>query len=180
MIDRELFSILGALALFGCVAGSAASASAAPAGAARYTSLDPAKCRLLELNEEEGGYSRHLCPGIGGYKLEMSESDLRQEILVIAPGGRRSQLQLSTLVANGAFNSLGNTAEWRGSQRRPTALIVRLSVSSGEHPERPPASNLVVARLLPRPCVTAIVPPGRGQNERARRIADQPRKCLPT
>jgi hypothetical protein len=178
MIDRELVGFLGALALFGCVAGSSSSASAARQIAGRYTSLDPAKCRLLELNEEEGGYSRHLCPGVGGYKLETSESDLRQDIVVIAPRGRPSALQLSTLVANGAFNSLGNTAEWRGSQKRPAALIVRLSVSSGEHPERPPTSNLVVVRLAPRPCVTAIVPPGAGQNERARRLADERSKCL--
>ena len=62
---------------------------AADADAGRYTSIDPARCRLIERNIEEGGYSRHACDGLGGYKLEISESDLRQDVVVIAPDGRQ-------------------------------------------------------------------------------------------
>jgi hypothetical protein len=142
------------------------------ADAGRYTSIDPASCRLIEQNIEEGGYSRHACDGLAGYRLEISESDLRQDIVVIAPDGRRSELGLSDIVAKGAFNSLGKTAEWRGAASRPTALIVRLNVARGPEPTQPDISNLVVARLAPQPCVVAVTPPGPGQNAAARQRAD--------
>ncbi|HEY0164112.1 MAG TPA: hypothetical protein VGB39_01935 [Sphingomicrobium sp.] len=144
------------------------------ADAGRYTSIDPASCRLIEQNVDEGGYSRHACDGPSGYKLEISESDLRQDIVVIAPGGGRTELQLSSIVAKGAFNSLGKTAEWRGSGAKPSALIVRLNVARGPEPTRPDISNLVVARLSRPTCVVAVVPPGPDQNGSARRIADGP------
>lgn len=137
-----------------------------------YTSVDPAVCRLIEQNVEDGGWSRHACRGVGGYKLEISESDLRQDVVVIAPGGARSELDLSSVVAKGAFNRLGKTAEWRGPAARPTALIVRLNVARGAEPTQPDISNLVVARLAPLACVVAVVPPGPDQNTAARRVAD--------
>ena len=140
--------------------------------AGRYTSLAPADCRLIAENREEGGYARHACPGLGGYKLETSESDLRQDVVVIAPDGRRSELNLSSLVAKGAFNALGRTAEWRGPESNPRALIFRLNVAPGPDPVRPDISNLVVARLAGAACAVAVVPPGAGQNARARAIAD--------
>ena len=140
--------------------------------AGRYTSIEPTACRLLEQNIEEGGYSRHACDGHAGYRLETTESDLRQDIVVIAPDGRRSDLQLSSIVAKGAFNGLGKTAEWRGAEARPAALIVRLNVAPGPEPTRPDVSNLVVARLAPPACVVAVLPPGPNQNAAARGIAD--------
>ena len=91
-----------------------------------YTSLRPADCRMIEQNAEEAGYSRHRCPGLAGYALETSESDLRQSLVVIAPGGKETELDLSGQVARGAFNALGPAAEWRGKDARaPGALIVR-------------------------------------------------------
>jgi len=142
------------------------------AAAGQYTSIGPPSCRLIEQNVDEGGYSRHACDGPSGYKLEISESDLRQDVVVIAPGGGRAELQLSSIVAKGAFNSLGKTAEWRGSGPKPSALIVRLNVARGPEPVRPDISNLVVARLTGPACVVAVVPPRAGQNEVARQIAD--------
>ena len=138
----------------------------------RYSSIDPSECRLLEQNVEEGGYSRHLCGGQAGYAVEISDSDLRQDIVIIAADGRRSDLNLSSLVAKGAFNSLGKTAEWRGGEAQPRAIIVRLDVARGPEPTRPDISNLVVARLASPACVVAVVAPGPNQNLEARRIAD--------
>ena len=152
----------------------APAATPMPGDAGRYTSLDPAACRLIEQNLEEAGYSRHACDGVAGYRIEISESDLRQDIVVIAPNGRRSQLQLSSIVAKGAFNALGKTAEWRGAAAGPAVLIVRLNVAPGSEPTRPDISNLVVARLASPACVVAVVPPGPDQNAAARRIADRP------
>jgi hypothetical protein len=150
-----------------------ATAVEAPVLSSAYTSLEPAACRLLEENVEEGGHWRRRCPGAAGYRLETNESDLRQDVVVVAPDGRRSELNLSGVVAKGAFNSLGKAAEWRGDDpARPKALIVRLAVASDPEARRPDVSNLVVARLAPSPCVVAVVPPGAGQNEKARAIAE--------
>lgn len=136
-----------------------------------YTSLKPADCKLIEQNLEEGGYSRHLCKGVAGYSIETSESDLRQSLAVIGPGGRRNELDLSSRVAKGAFNALGPAAEWRGQSRAsPTAVIVRLNVAKPE-PKQPDTSNLIVISLRKASCI-AVVPPGPDQNVKARKVAD--------
>ena len=143
------------------------------AGGSDYISLEPGACKLLEQNIEEGGYWRRRCAGAADYALETSESDLRQDIVIIAPDGRRSELNLSSVVAKGAFNSLGKVAEWRGpAAGKPRALIVRLSVPADATVGRVGRSDLVVARLAPPACVVAVVPQGPGQNDKARAIAD--------
>lgn len=157
-------------------------AQAAPAQrSSRYTRID--KCRTMELNEDEGGWSVQLCPGLAGYRLRVTEGDLRQNVVVLQPGGGERSLALSEATRSGGFSSLGPTVEWRGraSRRsfRPDALILRYSVvEDAEHPERPTSYLLTVSLADRRPCVTAKVGPGPGQNERARRIADGPAACL--
>lgn len=156
-------------------AGNPSQPPATPAEIAhsQFTSLESKNCRMIEQNLDEGPYTRELCVGPAGYQLEVSESDLRQDIEVIAPGGAMTALGLSEIVANGAFNSLGKVAEWRGEARaRPTTLIVRLNVAGGPNGDEPDISRLVVARLKAPACVVAIVPPSAGQNAQARRIAD--------
>ena len=147
-----------------------------PASAARaavFTELDSAKCRVVEENKEEGPYWLRRCPGHAGWKLDWSESDLRQGLSLISPGRRETELRLSDLVANGAFNSLGKTVEWRGpSGAGPDAMIVRTNVANGAEPERPDISRLAVVRLIETPCLVAVVDPGPDQNEKARSIAD--------
>ena len=145
-----------------------------------YTSLKPEDCRLIEENQEEAGYSRHRCNGVAGFALETSESDLRQDIVVIAPDGKRSELGLSGKVAKGAFNALGPTAEWRGVDKgAPSALIVRLGVANGAEPNLPDTSNLVVVKLAAPACVVAVIPPGANQNDAARNTADNlPDSCF--
>lgn len=190
-MKHSILATLALLLLFGCrsepvaeneankaieapVAQSVESAIAlAPPINSQFTSIDPEKCRLLEQNIEEGGWSRRLCEGLAGYKLELTDSDLRQDIIVIPSKGQRSELGLTEIVAKGAFNALGKTAEWRGADlAAPDVLILRLGVAADPEGRKPDVSNLIVARLKPLACIVAIVPPGAGQNERARAIAD--------
>ena len=153
-----------------------ASPSEKPAKGGRrseYTSLDPASCRLIEKNKEEGPYWRRLCKGVAGYSIEWSESDLREGLELIAPDGRRRELHLSDIVAKGAFNSLGPRIEWRGDANgRPDTIVVRMLVANGAEPLRPDRSLLAVSRLKSPACVVAIVEPSPRQSEEARRIAD--------
>lgn len=172
-------------ALFGtCL--TAAHANAAPQRTSQYTRTD--QCRMIERNEEEGGWSVQACPGLAGYRLRVTEGDLRQNVVVELPrsGARRASersLALAEATGSGGFSSIGASVEWRGIGTgrafRPDALILRYVVV--EDPERPnaPTSYLVTVSLANRrPCVTAKVPPGPGQNERARAIADRPGRCL--
>lgn len=141
--------------------------------ASQFLTLSADRCRLVEENAEEAGYWLRRCTGVGGYDLDWSESDLRQN-LIILDGGAREKIALSRLVTNGAFNSIASTVEWRGERGdRPDRLIVRVNVADGADPTRPDISKLVVIRLDPKACIAGIVPPGPDQSDRARAIADR-------
>ena len=146
---------------------------AAPVRASVFTELDASRCKLVEENRDEGPYWRRRCPGPAGYSVDWIESDLRQDLELIAANGERTDLRLSDLVANGAFSRLGPRIEWRGmSASDPDRLVVRMFVADGDEPSKPDRSLLAVARLRPSICLTGIVPPGGEQNVEARRIAD--------
>lgn len=142
-----------------------------------YTDLTTAKCRTIKQTDDEGGSYRGECAGVGGYKLEVLEGDLRQSINVIAPNRKKFELNLWTTVS-GAFSSLGEKAEWRitrnGKKITPTALIVRYNAS--ENPEKPEqtVSYLAIAKITKNAaCVTDVVKPtAKNQNAEARRLAD--------
>ena len=149
-----------------------------PDRAFRYTSV--ADCKVLESNPEEAGYFRYECPGEGGYKLQVIESDLRQTAQVIAPGGRGTALNLSA-VTGGGFSTLGRNVEWRGVEKEgvfvPDALILRHEVVTD--PEgRDTISYLVAVKLTGTPCVVARIGPETNQNVSARAAADAGGACL--
>jgi hypothetical protein len=148
--------------------------------ASAFTELNEVRCPILDENKEEGPYWLRRCTGHAGWQLDWSESDLRQGLSLIAADGKETELSLSDLVAKGAFNSIGKTIEWRGkSAVVPEAMIVRMSVANGVEPQLPDISRLAVVRLTGTPCLVAVIEPGAGQNERARRIADGAMdKCL--
>lgn len=155
--------------------------AAEPEEQSRYTQLTG--CALTRSAPEEAGFFEHECPGEGGYRLRHTESDLRENLVVLAPGSGEHSLELPALAA-GAFSSIGDTVEWLGESGAdgfvPTALIVRQSAVEDPDPNVPEVSYLVVARLTPVPCAIARVPPGPDQNVRARAAADRGGKCLST
>lgn len=146
-------------------------APAAPVRVSSYTPLTDKACRTVEEIEETGDWVG-ACPGASGYSLEWSVSDLRDDLKII-DGERRTQLELPSLVANGAFAALGAKAEWRGPRGgRPDVLVVRVHVADANG--KNDSGRLALARLGASPCLVAIVPPGPGQSDRARAIADSP------
>ena len=139
--------------------------------ASLYTDLAESKCRTLESTSDEGGSYRGICRGLAGYKLEVTEGDLRQSLNVIAPNKKKFELDLQNV--SGAFSSLGPRAEWRLNGKVPTALIFRFNAN--ENPQDPTkiTSYLVVAKITKNEiCVTDAVAPGRLQNTEARRFAN--------
>jgi hypothetical protein len=136
-----------------------------------YTDLAEKKCRTIESTSDEGGSYRGLCPGVAGYKLEVTEGDLRQTLNVIAPNKKKHELDLANV--SGGFSSLGPRAEWRMNGKVPTALIFRFNASENPEDSSKITSYLVVAKITKNEiCVTDAVAPGKFQNTEARRFAN--------
>ena len=157
-----------------------ASASAASAATSQYTSLAAPACRERALDPDDpvdgGGRT---CSGAAGWSLNIDTGDDRDFVVAVPPRQARGfDLRLSEVVTT-AFSWVGPRAEWRSRSRgaAPYALIIRLG-----HQRQDGVSNtsvLVVTRL-DRQCVTAVIPAGPQQNERARTAADTPGACLPS
>ncbi|MGX7896427.1 hypothetical protein [Tsuneonella sp. HG222] len=149
----------------------------APGRAFAYTKLS--ECKTVREETEEGQFLEQDCPGIGGYALKSTVGDLRANLEVIGAGGKGTSLDLSR-IGGGGFSAVGETLEWRGpagDPLAPDALIVRYNVV--EQPEtNEEVSYLLVTKLGDTPCVVAKVPPGPGQNARARDLADQGGTCI--
>ena len=138
-----------------------------------YTDLDEKKCKTIEKNEEEGWIVQE-CAGVGGYKLQVAEGDIRQTINVISPANKKSELNLWSVVSP-AFSSVGQKAEWRvktvEGKPVPFALIVRYNASK-EAPEKT-TSYLTVTKIDgDKSCVTDVVKPIKNANVKARELAD--------
>lgn len=150
--------------------------AAAPLRSSRFTKLDDASCAKPRIVEETGDWVRR-CDGLAPYRLDWSSGDLRED-LAVTEGAASADLKIPTLVANGAFDSVTPTIEWRGpTGGRPDVLVVRVKVANAEGKDD--SGSLVVASLGAKPCIVAIVRPSGGQSARARRIADSPLpQCL--
>ena len=150
------------------------SASAQPNNQSICSSLESKDCRVV--NSKNADYLAR-CPGFGGYKLIVTEGDLRQNVTVVAPNGNKSSLDLWTVISGG-FSHLGPKAEWRITRRNgrriPVALIVRLTASEDATNPEKQNSYLAVSKITEEEvCVIAKISPGPSANEDARRAADE-------
>src|SRR5687767_2833107 len=100
-----------------------------------YTGLGEKSCKTIKADASEAGSYVGICGGVGGYKLQVEEGDLRQNIQIITPAGQKHSLDLWSVVGS-SFSSLGEKAEWRVRTQRgkvvPVALIVRYNLSSSD------------------------------------------------
>jgi hypothetical protein len=153
-------------------------AASAPAQSNRsaYTNLGAKTCRTIKADSSEAGSYVGICTGVGGYKLQVEEGDLRQNIQVITPAGQKHSLDL-WIVVGSSFSSLGEKAEWRVRTQRgksvPVALIVRYNLSNPEDSTKI-TSYLAVAKITAsKICVTDKIAPGPDANVAARTAADK-------
>lgn len=150
-----------------------------------YTNVGEKSCKTIKADSSGAGSYVGICGGVGGYKLQVEEDDLRQNIQVITPAGEKHSLDLWTVVGS-SFSSLGEKAEWRVRTQRgkvvPVALIVRYSLSSPDDSTKT-TSYLAVAKITSsKICVTDKIAPGAGANAAARAAADASanKPCLET
>ncbi len=136
-----------------------------------YTSLDTKTCKTIEQSDEGSGWYRGECKGVGGFKLEVTEGDIRQSINVIAPSKKKFELDFS--LVSPAFSTVGEKAEWRMNGKVPVALIVRFNASDVEDSSKT-TSYLVITKISKtESCITDVVEPGKTQNADARTLADE-------
>lgn len=139
-----------------------------------YTGTLVKDCKTIEQDDEGAGYYRGECPGVGGYKLELIEGDIRQTINLLAPDGTSSELNFWSSVSGG-FSAVGEKAEWRvtrsGNKITPFALIIRFNAQNAETQKND--SFLVVVKIEGNSaCITEIIKPVMNQNVKARQAAD--------
>jgi hypothetical protein len=140
-----------------------------------YTNLSTKACRTIKSTADEGGSYVGVCPGVAGYKLQLEEGDLRQNIQVITPKGVKHSLELWSVVGS-SFSLLGQKAEWRVTTQKdkqvPVALIVRYNVANPEDSTKS-TSYLAVAKITAaKICVTDKIAPQANGNVAARAAAD--------
>ncbi len=140
-----------------------------------YSDIASRKCRTISLDREFGS-STQTCRGIAGYKLLVHDDDARQSITVVAPDGKKHDLDFWQVVTGG-FSSLGNKAEWRVVRKKgklsPIALIVRVNASEDAANPTRITSYLAITKLTPEKiCVTHKISQGANANAEARRAAD--------
>lgn len=141
-----------------------------------YTNLGEKSCKTLESDDSGAGSYVGICSGVVGFKLQVEEGDLRQNIQVITPSGKKHSLDLWTVVGS-SFSSLGEKAEWRVQTKKgkviPVALIVRYNVVSDPEDSTKITSYLAVAKITSdKICVTDKIEPGANANVAARTAAD--------
>ena len=142
-----------------------------------YTNLAGRSCRTIKEDSSGAGYWLGQCPGVAGYKLLLEEGDLRQNLTVVTPRGKKQSLDLWSVVASG-FSRVGDKAEWRLKKQRggaaPIALIVRFIVSIDPEDSTRTKSYLAVSKITSTEiCVTHKIEPGPSANEAARKAADE-------
>ncbi|HMH43584.1 MAG TPA: hypothetical protein VK557_08880 [Pyrinomonadaceae bacterium] len=140
-----------------------------------YTSLSTKSCRTIRSTSTEGGSYVGICPGVAGYKLQSEEGDLRQNIQVITPNGKKHSLELWNVVGSG-FSALGEKAEWRVKRQNgktvPVALILRYNVANPENSSKG-TSYLAIAKITStKICITEKIAPKADANVAARIAAD--------
>lgn len=135
-----------------------------------YTSTKTKSCRTVKQSSQGAGYYVGECAGVGGYKIQLLEDDIRQTINVITPARKKFELNFWAYFSR--FSAVGEKVEWRTKKGVPVALIARFNVSqSDENNEND--SYLMVSKIgKSASCVTDIVKPGPKQNETARELAD--------
>ena len=150
------------------------SASQAVTLSSVYTDLTDKACKTLESDSSGSGWYKGQCQGISGYKLILTEADLRQSIDVITPKGKTFALDLTNNVSP-HFSIVGKKAEWRiAANKQPVALIVRYNTNEDDANPAKVTSYLVVSKLTDKlVCITDIVKPQPNANEIAQQLAAQ-------
>lgn len=144
--------------------------SAAAQNTSVYTSAKNTSCRTLKADSEGAGSYLGECAGVGGYKLQIAESDIRQNLIVITPSRKELDQDFWRFYVEPSF--IGNKLEWRVARGVPMALIAPYNVYDLDSSTKTTPYPMVVKLGKLSACVTDIVKPVPKQREEAQRLAD--------
>ncbi|MEN3792220.1 hypothetical protein [Fulvimarina sp. MAC3] len=99
----------------------------AAANDSTYTKIDFDACETLFFSDEGGSVSLK-CPGYRGIPVYYNEGDLRADVDFGTPN--------QFFETFGAFNSTGDTVEWRLAAGKPIAAILRFHLDPGDGGEK--------------------------------------------
>jgi hypothetical protein len=148
----------------------------AQANSSVYTPLAEKQCKTIKGPDSQTGDYEGRCRGVAGYSLIVTEGDLRQNVIVVTPAGKKHSLELWDVISGG-FSSVGAKAEWRMARQNgklaPVALIIRYNANDDPESPNKQSSYLAVTKITASEiCVTDKIMPGPNANEDARRAAD--------
>src|ERR1700741_3877390 len=109
-----------------------------------YTSTKTSACRTIKSTTDEGGSYVGECKGVGGYKVRLSEGDLRQTLDIITPARKKFELNFWSYYSG--FSSVGEKIEWRTKRGVPVALIARFNIAGGDDSSKI-TSYLLVSKI---------------------------------
>ncbi|MCD1622333.1 hypothetical protein [Citromicrobium bathyomarinum] len=133
--------------------------------ASAYTQLDLESCRVLDQSIDEGSWVELRCAGYQGIPLFVSEGDLRFDVDAGVPNEN-----FQTILA---FNTIGDTVEWRLREGAPFATIIRYRDVSSESGTRSVLAVDTIGQPGAPGCrVAQIAGDTPRANQRARAIAD--------
>lgn len=166
---------------FRCVLVSAAD----PKPDSEFTTTDPKKVKILEDSSREKDPEidsfRHLCPGLGGYKVIHEGGDLRSWINLIYDGQKTDLMNDTLSACPGQFPAKANdVVQWLGFRQGgvfvPYAIIYRM-MSSADDAKQTRLETLVIIKLdKGKSRVVGHVSAKEG-NEKAEMLANK--LCLP-
>ena len=140
-----------------------------------YTKSDNKSCKVVQ-SDNTGYSSVSVCPEYAGIKVEIRESDMRQDMTLVRKG-KQYNLEFRKKISQ-AFSSFGPVLEWRfseGKVKTPTAMISRF-IAADKYVDgiQENVSYLVVTKITDKKmCIVGKVYPGKNQNVKARRLADK-------
>ena len=144
-------------------------------------SADVEKCRKFDSVrvDDSEPYAAWICSGVAGYKVTVTDDDLRTTVSV-GTNIRRAQKEPAANQSFGPFNSAHERIVWRGRKgAKPFAILQRWTIADQENLDkngRPSGVDLfIVTRLPPGPvCHVAYVDASANDEAEAlaRRAAD--------
>ena len=140
-----------------------------------YTKSDDKSCKIIQ-SYNHGNSSVSACPGYAGIKVEISENDIRQDMILIR-NGKRYDLHFMDKISR-AFSFFAPTIEWRfekGKPNKPVAMISRyVAADKYVNGLQKDVSYHVVTKITDAQiCIVGKVYPGKDQNIKAREMADK-------
>jgi hypothetical protein len=175
-IHPERCGLIAALSLI--LISATISGAATTKTSSVFVKIDDPNCIKVDGVEDEDWATLRCGKTVAGWRVYVEYADARESVALERKGVRTD---LNFYQFNPGFSTLGPVLEFRVRSGTPIAAVVRHIHSVNPDDATITESVLMVAKLSPKPCVIAAIPPGPQQSAQARVAADKAptTRCLP-